>query len=79
MWSQTAVPAAADATHTHRPPSPPPSHASGQKRKAKGGRKKTREKGMVALEETAEEGSKERERGRKREIAAIFPFLITLS
>ena len=60
---------------------PPLSHASGQKRKAKGGRKKTREKGMVALLGTAEEGSKERERerGRKREIAAIFPFLITLS
>ena len=45
---------------------PPPSHASGQKRKAKGGRKKTREKGMVALLGTAEEGSKEREREEAR-------------
>ena len=59
---------------------PPPSHASGQKRKAKRGGRKTREKGMVALEGTAEEGSmKAGEGGRKREIAAIFPFLITLS
>ena len=81
MWSQTAaaVPAA-DATHTHRPPSlPSPVSRVGTKEKGEGREEEDEGEGDGGFAWDGGGGEQEGTGGRKREIAAIFPFLITLS